>query len=175
MDLHYVALRWLLFAVVFVGLPGVLMMAPSLIQLDALGFALRRPLTALALGAVWFVACGQGIVRIADGLAITMVANVASVDVASKVHAKNREWSTETGWGDFAGRCEHDLQANGANADWCVDRVLPYVEDRVGEADYRDAVERWDARGAFDGVQLPPDLAAIVSERVRADRSSLSI
>lgn len=175
MDLHHVALRWALFAVVFLGFPGVMLTATSLARLDVVGFAFRRPLTAFALAALWFVACGQGIARIADGLAHTAVANLSASDMTAEVRAHNREWSVETAWMDFVPRCAHDFGSHGANDDWCRNRALPYVEDRFGEAAYRAATQQWEAESGLNGAQLPPAVAAVVAERVRAEDGTLPI
>ena len=175
MDFHYEALRWALFAVVFLGFPGVMVALTSLAQLDVVGFALRRPLTAFVIAAVWFVACGQGIARIADGLAHTAAANLSASDMTSKVRAESREWSVETAWMDFVPRCAHDFGAHGVNEDWCQHRALPYVEDRFDEAAYRSATQQWEAEAGLNDAQLPPSIAAVVADRVRAEQGTLPI
>jgi hypothetical protein len=175
MDFRYVVLRWAIFAIVYLGFPGVMMTVNSLARLGVVGFAFRRPLFALAIAAVWFVACGQGVARIADGLAGTAVASVSASDLHAKLLAQNRAWSTETAWQDFVPRCAYDFASHGANADWCQHRALPYVEDRFDESAYRAATQQWEADTGLNGALLPSAVAAVVAERVRAESGTLPI
>ena len=158
------------FVVFFLAMPGTLYTIGGFMLGDGPNFVGRHPRTSLVLFVLWCAVFGAPAYHWAKTWADTSEASSQALAMQQQVEAEHRTWPPyDVEMLTFVDRCTRAIPGEKISEGTCIERILPFVEHAFAAQEFREMIARDPT-----SQDLPPEVAAIVRDRIRAQGDAVA-